>query len=227
LSLRRPVRSELANRDETRALTYLVVEGPPGSGKTDLATRIARRLGGRLVLDRAPENPFLEQFYRDPRRFAFKTQLFFTLSRYMQQQEIAQLDLFSGPAVSDLLFARDRIYASLGLDDRELALYEKLAGLMAGEVPRPDLVVYLQCEVGDLEARLRERGGELHRLLGREYLVAVRDAYDYFFLHYEEAPLLVVGTRDAHPGRDDGALEILLDELERPQSGMRYLNLRA
>ncbi|MFO7768734.1 MAG: deoxynucleoside kinase [bacterium] len=226
MSFRRPVRSELANRGETRVLTYVVVEGPPGSGKTDLAGRIARRLGGRLVLDRASENPFLEQFYRDPQRFAFKTQLFFTLSRYMQQQEIAQLDLFSGPAVSDLLFARDRIYASLGLDDRELALYEKLAGLMAGEVPRPDLVVYLQCGVRDLEERLGEREGELRRLLGREYLVAVRDAYDYFFLHYEEAPLLVVGTRDADPSRDDSALDTLMREMERPQSGMRYLNLR-
>ena len=226
MSIRRPVRSELANRGETRALTYVVVEGPPGSGKTDLAARIARRLGGRLVLDRASENPFLEQYFRDPQRFAFKTQLFFTLSRYMQQQEIAQLDLFAGPAVSDLLFARDRIYAALGLDDRELALYEKLAGLMSGEVPRPDLVIYLQCEVGQIEERLRARDRDLLRLLGREYLVAVRDAYDYFFLHYEEAPLLVVGTRDADPSSEKSALDTLMQELERPQSGIRYLSLR-
>ena len=112
MSVRQPIRSDLASRSETLGLSYLVVEGPAGSGKTALASRLARDLGGRLVLDRAEENPFLEDFFRDPKRFAFKTQLFFTFSRYMQQEVIAQQDLFHTLLVSDYPFIRDRIHAS-------------------------------------------------------------------------------------------------------------------
>lgn len=224
MSGRRPVRSDLTSRAETRGLDYLVVEGPPGSGKTELAARLARHLRGRLVLDRAVENPFLAEFYHSPRRSALKTQLFFTLSRYMQQQEIAQQDLFHDLVVSDYLFVKDRIYASTTLDDRELALYERLVGLIQPALPRPDLVIYLQSDTDRLMERVRAEGRPFERRMEREYLVAVLEAYNYYFLHYEEAPLLVVNTRTADPAREDAAFEDLVAELGRPQSGLRWFS---
>ena len=221
---RRPVRSDLASRAETRSVSYLAVEGPPGSGKTVLASRLARRLGARLVTDRTFENPFLEDFYRDPERNALKTQLFFTMSRWLQQREMAQLDLFHSAIVSDYLFVKDRIHASVCLDDRELALYERLVGMMGAEPPRPDLVVYLQSDADGLVAGIRRAGRSGDRRLSREYLVAVMEAYNYYFLHYGEAPLLVVDTRRADPAADQAAFRLLLRELERPHTGMRWLS---
>ncbi len=224
MTVRRPIRSDLASRAETRAISYLALEGPPGSGKTALATRLARELRGRLVLDQADENPFLTDFYRDPKRHALKAQLFITLSRYMQQQEIAQTDLFHEVVVSDYLFVKDRIYASLALDDRELALYDKLAGLMEQELARPDLVLYLQGDVESLmdrQAAGRETGSVG---IGKEYMAALVEAYNYYFLHYEEAPLLVLNTRDMDPSRDVGFFDDLVGELHRPHSGLRYYN---
>ena len=119
---------------------YIAIEGPIGVGKTSLATLLGRRLGARLVLERPDENPFLNDFYKDARRYAFKTQLFFTLSRYMQQQEFSQQDLFHDLVIADYLFAKDKIFAYLTLDDKELALYEKLVDLIDPEiaVPEPD-----------------------------------------------------------------------------------------
>ncbi len=225
MSVRRPVRSEIASRGESLWLSYLVVEGPPGSGATTLAARLARAIGGRLVLDRARENPFLQDFLTDSRRYAFKTQLFFTLSRVMQQQEtIVQRDLFQPTVVADYLFARDRLFASLTLDDRELALYEKLAGVVERDIHRPDLVIYLQYDSDTLYRRLNQRRDEIWLRLGREYLVAVVEAYNYYFLHYEETPLLIVNGPQEELANSDEALQRLVAELERTHAGVRYYN---
>lgn len=222
MSLRRPVRSEIEVRGDTRAVDLLVIEGPPGSGKTAVAAALARRLNARAVLDRAGENPFLADFYRDPERWAFKTQLFLTLSRYMQQEDLLQGDLFHDLTVTDYLFSKDRIYASLTLDDRELALYEKLAGLMEEGIPRPDLVVYLQAGADTLHERLDRREGA-ERRMSREYLVALVEAYNYFFLHYARSPVLVVNAARLDPAGGIW-LEDLAAELRRPQAGLRYWN---
>lgn len=222
MSVRQPIRSDLASRSETRGLSYLVVEGPAGSGKTALASQLARNLGGRLVLDRAEANPFLKDFFSDPKRFAFKTQLFFTLSRYMQQEVIAQQDLFHTLLVSDYLFVRDRIYASLILDDRELALYQKLVGLMEEDIPRPDLVIYLHCDADTLLDNLMERGGKLSVPINREYMISVVEAYNYYFLHFEEAPLLIINAKTIDPTGSPEAMADLISELEKPHSGINY-----
>lgn len=224
MSTRRPIRSELARRRETRFLSYLAIEGPPGCGKTALVSMLGRELGGMLILDRAGENPFLGDFYRDPRRYAFKTQLFFTLSRYMQQEEIIQRDLFHPLVITDYLFVRDRLYASLTLDDRELALYEKLIGLMEPDVPRPDLVIYMQHDAESLHKRISGAGDGWRKRVSREYLVAVVEAYNYYFLHFEEAPLLILGGGDIDLSADGRMLDDLIEELEKPHSGIRYFN---
>ena len=69
-----------------RNLYYIAIEGAIGVGKTSLANLMSKELGARLVLEEFEENPFLPDFYKDPERYAFQTQLFFLLQRYRQQQ---------------------------------------------------------------------------------------------------------------------------------------------
>jgi deoxyadenosine/deoxycytidine kinase len=203
---------------------YIAIEGPIGVGKTTLATALAERLSGRLVLEAVEENPFLPGFYQDRRKHAFQAQLFFLLSRFQQQQELFQQDLFSQVTVADYLFAKDRIFASLTLEPNELALYERVWQALGARVVRPDLVVYLQARPEVLAARIRKRGREFERNVTPEYVDSVSRAYGDFFFHYEETPLLVVNTSDIDLG-DEADLGALEREIRRHRRGRLHFSL--
>ena len=173
---------------------YIVIEGVIGAGKTSLTRLIAERMNAALLLEEVEENAFLKDFYTDRGRFAFQTQMHFLFSRYQQQRELRQQDLFREKTVSDYLFQKDRIFANLNLSDKELALYEKVVGWLELEVTRPDVVVYLQANTETLMERVARRGRPFERDMDRQYMQALNDSYNYFFFHYTEAPLLVVNT---------------------------------
>jgi len=173
---------------------YIVIEGVIGVGKTSLSRLLSERLAARLVLEEVEENPFLKDFYRDRTRYAFQTQMHFLFSRYQQQRSLRQLELFSERLVADYLFQKDRIFASLNLQERELALYERLVGWLELDVMKPDVVVYLQASPDTLMERIARRGRSFEREMDREYIKSLNEAYNHFFFHYVEAPLLVVNT---------------------------------
>ncbi len=173
---------------------YIAIEGPIGVGKTSLAQRLAERLDGTCVLEAAEENPFLKHFYRDVRGYAFQTQLFFLLNRYRQQLSLAQHDLFSRFTFSDYLFAKDRIFAYLNLDEDELRLYEEIYLLLRARTPIPDLVVFLQASTGVLLERIRSRRRDYEGTLLPEYVERLNQAYNGYFFRYRETPILVVNT---------------------------------
>jgi deoxyadenosine/deoxycytidine kinase len=148
---------------------YIAIEGVIGVGKTSLATKLGERYNARVVYEKHEENPFLADFYRDPRRYAFQTQMFFLLSRYRQQQEIPQRDLFHEMVIADYLFAKDRIFAHLTLEDRELWLYDHIASLLEQDIPKPDLVIYLQSSLERLMQNIRRRGRTYERNITEDY----------------------------------------------------------
>jgi len=114
---------------------YIAIEGVIGAGKTTLARLIAERIQARLLLEEVEENPFLELFYKDMRRYAFQTQMFFVTGRYRQQCDFMQGDVFFQKTVSDYLFQKDRIFANITLDDRELDLYNRIVPVMERDIP--------------------------------------------------------------------------------------------
>jgi deoxyadenosine/deoxycytidine kinase len=173
---------------------YIVVEGVIGVGKTSLSRLLSERLQARLVLEEVEENPFLKDFYRDRARYAFQTQMHFLFSRYQQQRALRQMELFRERMVADYLFQKDRIFASLNLSERELALYERLVGWLELEVMKPDVVVYLQASPDVLMERIGRRARPYEKEMERDYIRHLNEAYNHFFFHYTEAPLLVVNT---------------------------------
>ncbi len=203
---------------------HIVVEGPIGVGKTTFASALADRLGARLVLEEVEDNPFLKRFYGDREAYAFQTQLFFTLSRYRQQLAIRQEDLFQRNTVSDYLFQRDRIFAYLNLGPDELALYEKVYGLLDRRLSRPDLVVYLQARPEVLLERIRLRAREWERAITASYLEQVSQAYADFFFDWQQGPLLKVNTSDIDIVQSEDDMEDLISAVRRMKKGVQAYN---
>ena len=203
---------------------YIAIEGVIGVGKTSLARLLAERFRARLVLEEVEANPFLADFYKDPRRYAFQTQMFFLISRYKDLRERIQPDLFSEGIVADYLFQKDRIFANINLNDRELALYNAIAPLLEREVPTPDLVVYLQAGADRIQERIEQRGRTYERLMDPKYTATLAEAYNYFFFHYREAPLLVVNTDEMDFVDRTQDLEALIDRIQEHTEGVAYVN---
>ncbi|MCC6651392.1 MAG: deoxynucleoside kinase [Candidatus Eisenbacteria bacterium] len=173
---------------------YLVIEGVIGAGKTSLCRLLSERLSAQLVLEEVEENPFLKDFYKDRARYAFQTQMHFLFSRYQQQRDLKQTNLFNDKLVADYLFQKDRIFASLNLVDRELAMYERLVTWLELDVVKPDIVVYLQAHPDTLMERIAKRNRPFERDMEKDYIARLNDAYNHYFFHYTDTPLLVVNT---------------------------------
>jgi deoxyguanosine kinase len=170
---------------------YVAIEGVIGVGKTTLAGVLAERLQAQEQLEEVEENPFLEKFYEDMRGYAFQTQIFFLLSRYRQQMDLAQASLFHQRIVSDYIFAKDRIFAHINLNDDELALYQRLADILEKNIAKPGVVIYLQAGTDMLMERIHMRGRRFEKNMPRDYIETLNQAYNYFFFHYDDTPLII------------------------------------
>ena len=204
---------------------YIAVEGVIGAGKTSLSRMVSDRLNARLVLEQFEENPFLERFYEDPEHYSFQTQIFFLLSRYRQQQDLFQADLFHNALVTDYIFDKDKIFAYLNLQDDELKLYETLVSSIEKNIPTPDLVVYLQSSVERLMSNIRARGRKYEENISEEYIKDLNEAYNYFFFRYKNAPLLIVNATEIDFVNNKDDFEDLHNEILRPnRAPVEYYN---
>ncbi len=202
----------------------LAVEGSIGVGKTSLASLIAQRLEARLVEEEFDENPFLEDFYRAPEVYAFQTQLWFLLSRYRQQQDLQQLDLFAPLLVTDYMFMKDRLFASLTLSEKEMALYDRLASLLERDIVYPDLVIYLQSDTDRLMANIKDRGRTYEQKMDWKYLDSLNQLYNEYFFRYDRSPLLIINTNDIDFVNKRSDLDEIIKFVREPVTGTRFLN---
>ena len=204
------------------ALNHVAVEGPIGVGKTTVVDRLAEKLEARKALEDWSTNPFLGPFYDGSPGAAFQTELFFLLSRYKQQQELVQRQLFQQTTLVDYVFEKSRLFAYLNLDDSELLIYDKLYALLDEKTPKPDLVIFLQAETRTLVERIRGRDREFEREISEAYVNEVNKAYNYYFFHYNTTPLLVVNTTEVDFAHRDADLEDLLRQVETMGRGTQY-----
>jgi deoxyguanosine kinase len=208
-------------KTDSLGFNYIAVDGPIGVGKTTLVEMLTQRFESVKILEDV-NNPFLPDFYQDRPGAAFQTELYFLLSRYKQQQEIAQRGLFDRMLVADYTFQKNQIFAYLNLSDDELMLFDKLFALLEPQIPVPDLVIHLVADVDTCMERIRKRARSFEKTISQEYLAELIDAYNHYYHYYERSPLLVVDTRHLNfPQRPEDFAE-LLHRLEKSVRGTEY-----
>jgi len=202
--------------------TYIAIEGVIGAGKTSLARLLSEELDAKLIVEEADTNPYLKDFYRDPRRYAFQVQLFFLVSRYRQLLDLPQQDLFHPYMIADFIFPKDKIFAFMNLEKRDLILYERISRLMEAELPKPDLVIYLQSSTEKLLGNIRKRSRKYEKHMSADYIKRLNDAYNEFFFKYTETPLLVINTSEIDFVTNRAVLKDLMSQILNPPTGIKF-----
>ena len=207
-----------------RNLYYVAIEGTIGVGKTSLANLLSKKLGAKLVLESFEGNPFLSDFYDDPERHAFQTQLWFLLQRYQQQQELRQIDMFQNLVITDYMFVKDRLFASLNLSEKEMSLYDTVANMMEKNVIHPDLVIFLQADTDTLMKNISRRGREFEKNLSEDYLDALNQVYNEYFFRYQDTPLVIINTNNIDFVNNNEDLEEMINYIRKPVAGTKFFN---
>ncbi len=206
-------------------LKYICIEGVIGAGKTSLAKRLTDKYNSRFIKEEFEINPFLEKFYDNRKKFAFQTQMFFLVNRFKQLQFLNHEELFHQYIISDYVFDKDRIFASINLSNEELKLYDTLYSSLNKEIRKPDLVVYLQANVDRLISNIKKRGRRMEKHIAKDYLSELSEAYNNYFFKYSNTPLLIVNTNEIDFVNNDADFENLCNAIFREDRGfMEYFN---
>jgi deoxyadenosine/deoxycytidine kinase len=165
----------------------------------------------------------LADFAKDAQRFAFQTQVYCLLTRYRQQCELHQLDLFApGGAVADYTFARDALFAKITLRPEEFGLYQRIHELLDARIPTPDLFVYLTADREVLRSRIRKVVAPGDRVIKLSVLDELASSMDEYAFSYEGGPMLVINTSEFDGVELPHQLEEFIDVINKTRAGSNH-----
>jgi deoxyadenosine/deoxycytidine kinase len=196
---------------------FVAVAGNIGVGKTNLTTLLANHLGWRAYYEPVINNPYLDDFYADMKRWSFHLQVFFLSKRFEIHREMVSSD---APCIQDRTIYEDKeIFATTlhrqgFMSDRDFRNYTALFDAMTSFLRTPDLIVYLRADVGTLVDRIRCRGRDCERDISEGYLDALNGAYeDWCERASRLTKVLTVETEGLDLVSDESAIEVALSDI--------------
>lgn len=205
---------------------FIAIEGNIGAGKTTLAQMLVKKLQARLILEEFAENPFLAGFYKNPQQYAFPLELSFMTERYTQLKELfLENALFLGKTVSDYMFAKCLLFASVNLPATELALYQKLFDILNQQLLPPDILIYLHASAEKLQQNIKKRNREYEQSIPDQYLLKIEEVY-INYIKQHNTPTLFINAENADFEGNEEHLKIILKALQKNYTaGRHYLAL--
>ncbi len=206
---------------------FIAIEGPIGVGKTTVARHLAEQLKAHFLPDTDTRNPYLKQFYLDPKAAALHAQLHFLVAR-REVLKKADIEQPVKPIVADFMIDKDHLFAELTLDENEWWMYAHLYDRMTADTRRPNLVIYLQAPLERLIERIETRGLRHEQRIDSTYLAELGARYERFFHDYDESSLLIVNTDEINLANDRSAVQALgnlvKSRLEEGDGGRHFWN---
>ena len=185
---------------------FIAVAGNIGVGKSTLVQLLSRRLGWQPFYEPVTENPYLADFYRDMRTWAFHSQVFFLTHRLRIHRQLLDhpTSVIQDRSVyEDAEIFAENLYRQGMMAPRDYRTYRALYEVLVEFLPPPDLVIYLRASVDTLLARIAKRGREYERDISRGYLAQLNALYEEWVQHFSLCPVLTVPADDldyvAHP----------------------------
>jgi len=203
---------------------FITIEGNIGAGKTTLAHMLAQHFNAKLILEEFADNPFLPKFYEKPQQYAFPLELFFMAERYKQLKDMLQTqDLFSNLVISDYLFVKSLLFAKINLLEEEYNLYQKLFDIINPQLVQPDLLIFLNAPVTQLQTNIKKRNRSYEQQIEDDYLQRVHNMYTQYLKQHPVRTLMIDTTKIdflANPAD----FQRILDALEKDyEVGINYL----
>jgi len=194
---------------------FITIEGNIGAGKTTLATLLSKHYNAKLVLEAFADNPFLAQFYENPKQFAFPLELFFMAERYKQLQEmLVQKNMFHQLTISDYLFTKSLLFAKVTLREDEYKLYQRLFDIVQQQLIHPQLLVYLHAPVSRLQQNIKKRQRAYEQKIPDEYLHSIQETY-LQYIKQLNLPVLFIDASNADFLSNNKHLQVIYEALEQ------------
>ena len=199
---------------------YIAIEGTIGAGKTTLATRISNDFNGKLVLEEfeGDKNPFLPKFYKEPEKYSFQLEMTFLALRYQQlKDKLGALDLFHDFIISDYYVAKSLIFSRNNLQEDEYQLFSRFFNIIFSDMPKPELLVYLYCDVDRLQANIHKRGRSYEQEISDEYLADIQQGY-LNFLNQQQGNMriLLLDTTRMDFVANESDYRRIIDAIDQP-----------
>lgn len=176
---------------------FIAIAGNIGAGKTELTAFLCKKYGLNPFFEPNDQNPYLADFYKDMKTWAFRSQIFFLTHKFRLHRELEQQ---SGTAIQDRTIYEDaeifakNLFRQRNIDKRDWKTYWELYETVASALKPPDLMIYLRCPVKTLKQRIRLRGRKMEQDIPTAYLNRLNALYEDWFTRYKMSPVLVLPT---------------------------------
>ena len=188
---------ELLNkiRREENIMNAIIVDGPVGIGKTSLMELLIEEFGYIPFEEPVTDNPLLDKFYYNRKRYSFPLQIFFLNKRFAMLKEASRIDgvIMDRSIYGDVIFAK-LLNEGGDMEDEEYDLYKELLANMLEHVEPPKLMIYLESNVDNVICKIKKRGRDYEQIVEREYWERLNNEYREYFTYYNLSPILKINV---------------------------------
>ena len=201
---------------------HIAIAGNIGSGKTTLTRLLSKHFGWKPHYEEVDNNPYLESFYEDMKRWSFNLQIYFLNSRFRQVMDIRRSgdDIIQDRTIyEDAYIFAANLYDMGLMETRDYQNYQDLFELMSSFLQAPDLLIYLRASVPTLVRQIQKRNRDYEQSIRLDYLKALNKRYENWIANYNKGKLLIIESDDIDLEKPED-LSVVIDQINGSLNGL-------